>query len=267
MWSFFIKTHQKIDTVAYKHLSELLYPQPHLILSDILHFEGNNGPDATRLKKGASEPPWHFYNPSGNNKEFLDTLRHHYQGLVRELKAGDPTRSAFEASWLAHALVDGLTPAHHFPYESELRTLYRQEKSDRETVGSHFLVKGDNATDTVRRSFRLIGPKGLLTTHTSFEAGAGMVILPLALATARPTAADLQQLAENSSVEIFRHYVHDIEQLKMYERFYKKGWTPFLARDVRLKLAPRMVRIVTLSWYAAFVEAGLLTVPPVADKS
>src|SRR5665213_3168665 len=169
MWSFLIKTQQKIDTVGYKDLKHLLNPSPHLVLTDILHFEGRNGPDATRLKRGASEPPWHFYNPTGDNTEFLSTLRHHYNALVRELQAGDPTRSAFEASWLAHALVDGLTPAHHFPYESELRTLYRQEKHGRETVGSHFMVKGDNATDTVRRSFRLIGPKGLLTTHTSFE--------------------------------------------------------------------------------------------------
>ncbi len=40
--------------------------------------------------------------------------------LSHEIRRHNIVRASFEAAWLAHALVDGLTPAHHYPYEEKL---------------------------------------------------------------------------------------------------------------------------------------------------
>src|SRR4051812_48415564 len=115
MYAVFLHAHQKIDRTAYRHLKRLcgsdhFFPK----LRTIYHFEGANGPDATKLKNKANvEQPWHFIDPL----DVADTDLHHYiddhySALVQALKDRDEVRSGFEASWLAHALVDGLTPAH-----------------------------------------------------------------------------------------------------------------------------------------------------------
>lgn len=259
MYSFVLRTHQKIDKVAYKHLTEITDATPYLSLKDVLHFEGSRGPDATRLKRGNNQPPWHFYNPAGTNREFFKVIKSHYEALIKELKAKDKQRAAFEAAWLAHALVDGLTPAHHYPYEEELADLRDDEdKNTRETVRSHFIVKGENYRQTIRRSLKLIGPKGLLTTHTTFELGAGTIIMPLTLSKARIDLTKSQQYNYEALISTFRQYVVAIDEDHMFERFYRKGWTPRLTRDIRRKLAPPMVNIVTLAWYCAMQEAGLI---------
>jgi hypothetical protein len=118
------------------------------------------------------------------------------------------------------------------------------------------LVHGDTARESIKASLKLIGPKGLLMTHTSFEAGASSIILSLNLAKTLPDSQELALLRQSSFIDIFESYARQIEHLNMYKRFYKNGWTQALARDIRLEAAPRMVRIVTLAWYSAILEAG-----------
>ena len=113
--------HQKIDRVARRHLSEIMaadvvFPR----ISEILRFEGKNGPDGIKRKSPGKDEPWHYLDPlSGDASEFLAILDEHYMGLVTHLRAGNTERAAFEAAWLAHAIVDGLTPAHHYPQEQK----------------------------------------------------------------------------------------------------------------------------------------------------
>jgi hypothetical protein len=258
MYSSVFRAHQRIDRAAFRQLNKFAHDTGSLRLDTILHFEGKRGPDATKLKKGDSTPPWHFYDPGGENPRFFTTVQKHYDNLVQSLKEGNAERAGFEASWLAHALVDGLTPAHHFPYREALEDLYGMGIEERGTVGSHFFVKGETHKETIKKSFKLVGPKGLLTTHTSFEAGAALIILPLTLTNTRLTLEELAEVNGATLVDIFERYAHEIEKFKMYERFHKWGWTAFLARDIRLKLAPRMVRIVTLAWYGALKDAGII---------
>jgi hypothetical protein len=234
----------------------LLAVDPPVSLQTILHFEGPRGPDSARLKKDGQEVPWHFYQPSENDQELLQTINAHREELVNSLRASDKVRSAFEAAWLAHALVDGLTPAHHFPYEAELEQLHGRSKEMRTGARKYFLVKGNSRRDSMLRSLKLIGPKGLLTTHTTFEAGAAMIILPLRLASALPTPAELARLKQTSLVGQFEILAGEVEGFHLYERFYDRGWTPKLARDVRRELAPRMVKMVTLAWYDTCTKAG-----------
>jgi hypothetical protein len=44
----------------------------------------------------------------------------------------------------------------------------------------------------------------------------------------------------------------------MYERFIDQGWTSKLARELHDELAPRMVKMVTISGHLALLEAGLV---------
>ena len=260
MYSYTLPAHQKIDRVAYHHLKtlvgdKLFFPR----IREILHFEGRRGPDATKLKKGATSP-WHFYDPydEHNNHEFWALIEGHYAQLIKELKSGNKERAAFEASWLAHGLVDGLTPAHHYPYEQELEELRGEEKETRGSAYQRVVVKGDTARESIKRNIKFLGPKGLLSTHVLFEAGAATIILPLRISQGRPTPEEIQMFTNIGLVDFYKRQVHQIADLNMYERFYKRGWHPGLAHDMRRELAPAMVRTVTLAWYGALVEAELV---------
>lgn len=261
MYAVLLHAHQKIDRVAHRHLRALIGRDTFFArLHDIYHFEGKNGPDATKLKnKENVEQPWHFINPL----DIADTDLHryiddHYTALVKALRAKDPVRSAFEASWLAHALVDGLTPAHHYPYEQELELLRGEARHSRMGLVGRAYVKGETRRESLRLSFQLIGPKGLLTSHAMFEGGAYTIIAPLRLTRAMPTREELDKIRQMGVVEYFREQASEIARFRMYERFIKKGWTARLSRDIRRELAPRMVRMVTVAWYAALCDAGLI---------
>src|ERR1700704_2913005 len=114
--------HQKIDRLSRNSLRDLAkhdaaFPGARAIL----HFEGVNGPDAIKRKSPARDEPWHFMSPFDSaDTQLVDAITGHYDPLVAALKSKENERAAFEAAWLAHALVDGLTPAHHYPYEEKL---------------------------------------------------------------------------------------------------------------------------------------------------
>lgn len=202
------------------------------------------------------QQPWHFVDPDdADDKEIEQHIKHHYEGLVSALGQADEIRAAFEAAWLAHALVDGLTPAHHYPYEQELEALRGEGRDTRKGLAGRIYVKGDTLSHSLVRSIKLVGPKGLLTNHTMFEAGAYSLIAPLRLSRARPTPAELEQVRHQGVTKTFRRLAKEVAGYKIYERFILKGWTASVSRDVRHELAPRMVKMITLAWYAACRQA------------
>ncbi|HET8708715.1 MAG TPA: hypothetical protein VFL85_00365, partial [Candidatus Saccharimonadales bacterium] len=261
MYAVVFHAHQKIDRVASRLLRELpgtrgVFPTA----AQIINFEGKRGPDATRLKKAEDiEQPWHFMDPFNDLDEDLpNTIADHYKNLVKALKDDNEARAAFEAAWLAHALVDGLTPAHHYPYETELDLLHGESRAERTKISQKFIAHGDTRRDTLRRSLKIIGPKGLLTTHTMFEAGAYMIMRPMRLQKALPTEDDIEQLRGMGLITYFRMTAKEVGALGMFDKYYKTGWTPKLARLVRRELAPRMVKIVVLAWYSALMDSGII---------
>lgn len=270
MYAVVFHAHQKLDRVAYRHLRQLIgSPKVWPSQSDILHFEGKRGPDASKLKNnpGAGEPPWHFVDPFDvTDKKLVATIESHYDSLVLSLKANNSERIAFEAAWLAHALVDGLTPAHHYPYEAALQDLRGgQTRTSRTTMMRRIAIKGDTHRESVKQSFKLVGPKGLLMTHTAFEGGAYMIILPLSLDNAVPSKEAMLSIRKLGLIAYFQQQAREVGALNLYERFYKLGWTPKLARLVRKEMAPRMAQMVTLAWYCALVDASI--VKPVAGSA
>lgn len=258
MYAIIFHAHQKLDRVAHRHLRRLLHDTNDFPgIKPVLHFEGKYGPDAAKFKNKENViQPWHFMNPlDDTDRQLPKVVKEHYDNLVAALRDDKPSRAAFEAAWVAHAMVDGLTPAHHYPYEAELEDLRGSDRNSRTSLMSRVVVKGDNHADSLMKSLRLMGPKGLLTTHTMFEAGAYSIIAPLKLEAAFPDSETLQKAASMGIADYFIEQAKEVASYKMYDQFYETGWTPPLARLVRRELAPRMVRVITVAWYLAYQEA------------
>jgi hypothetical protein len=252
--------HQKLDRLARNSLRHLLdkdavFPGTQAIL----HFEGVNGPDAIKRKSPAKDEPWHYYSPFDEaDNRLIDLIEAHYDRLVAALKKEDTIRASFEAAWLAHAIVDGLTPAHHYPYEEALTELRGGKGIEtRTSVKAKIVLPGETRREQVRNNWKMWGPRGLLTTHGFFEFGVAALIAPFGHRPVKVNEKDMLELHKYGVLELFRRKAKEISSLDMYHRYYQHGWTPRLARQVRNHLAPTIVKMVTLAWYAATVDAGL----------
>jgi hypothetical protein len=251
--------HQKFDKVSRKQLAKLMNKKHFFpVGKDILHFEGKNGPDAIKRKSPAQDEPWHYYSPfDEQDSQLIDLIKSHYKQLVIELRGKNKEKSAFEAAWLAHALVDGLTPAHHYPYEKKLSELSGgQPKELRKSIKQKLIVPGINRREKIKNNWKMWGPKGLFTTHGMFEMGIALIIAPLSLNSGLPSKEEIAEGKEIGLIEYFKRTAKEVAALQMYERYYESAWTPQLAREVRHHLAPSIVKTVTLGWYLALLEAN-----------
>ncbi len=252
--------HQKIDSVARRHLTKLTKNEsPFPPIRQILYFEGKHGPDAIKRKSPGRDEPWHFYSPfDDEDSKIFKLISEHYRQLIGELKKGNQERAAFEAAWLAHALVDGMTPAHHYPYEKTLEALRGEPMSTRTTYKDKLFIPGDTKREVMKKNWKVWGPRGLFTTHHLFEFGIATILKPLSFGEAIPTTAEVERFMEIGLSEWFKRTAREIAVLDMYGVYYRKGWTPKLAYQVRHKLGPALVQTVTLAWYAAMREANLV---------
>ncbi len=254
--------HQKLDRLARASLKTLLGQEDKRFpfVRPILHFEGVNGPDAIKRKSPAKDEPWHYYSPfDETDTQLVDLIGMHYDQLSATLKNGDKVRAAFEAAWLAHAIVDGLTPAHHYPYEEVLTQLRGGAAIEtRTTVRTKILLPGETRRQQLSNNWKMWGPRGLLTTHGFFEFGVAALITPFSRRQVPINSRDINDLYKYGVLELFRRTAKEISGLDMYSLYYKYGWTPRLARQVRNHLAPAIVKMVTLAWYAAAIDAGIV---------
>jgi hypothetical protein len=253
--------HQKIDRLARRLLTELAASEHTItfpLTKQILRFEGLDGPDAIKRKTPAQDEPWHYYDPTDETDvKLLDIITDHHNNLVAALRANNITRASFEAAWIAHAVVDGLTPAHHYPYEEELARLRGGAGIEtRTTRRDKIIMPGDTLRKKMRNNWEMWGDKGLLATHFSFEWGVALTILPMRSRGFEPSASKANKIARKGDYRgYFVTQAKRVSQMKLYERFYKNGWTPTLARRVRRELMPIIVETVAIQWYAALMEA------------
>jgi hypothetical protein len=252
--------HQKLDRLARRQLAvysdgsgKVVFPAT----KQILQFEGQNGPDAIKRKTPAQGEPWHYYNPDDeSDKQLLKIIADHHTLLVKALCEGNQTRASFEAAWLAHAVVDGLTPAHHYPYEQELTRLRGGEGIEsRTTTKEKLVMHGDTMREKLSHNWQMWGDKGLLATHIAFEAGVAVAILPLRFQRLALPSELPQVLGRRPYLAFFKSQARAIADLHMYEEFYRAGWTPRLARKARRVLVPAIVQSVAYTWYTAQQEA------------
>lgn len=272
--------HQKIDRIAHRQLSGLLEvalkePQGNTksgyrlfkkspkgapafpAIKTILHFEGRNGPDGIKRKSPAQDEPWHYLSPfDAGDTVLMDLIEDHYYNLVTALGRHDMVVAGFEAAWLAHAVVDGLTPAHHYPYEEKLDELRGGKgKETRITFKDKLVMPGANGREALLNNWKMWGPKGLLTTHFTFEWGVSSILLPMRLG--ERTRLSKKEVAEVKAMDVREYFLRtakEVAALGIYDDFYAKGWTPRLARTVRRQLVPTLVKTVALLWYKACYE-------------
>lgn len=255
-----VGAHQKIDRIARRHLEMMAAPGAWFpSIKTILHFEGRNGPDGIKRKSPAQDEPWHYFSPFDDDDTLLLTLiDDHYSKLVTALAKNDDVVAGFEAAWLAHAIVDGLTPAHHYPYEEKLDELRGgQGKETRVTYRDKLLMPGNTNRETLTNNWKMWGPKGLLTTHFAFEWGVSSILLPMRMGKrAAPSKAEAAEIRLLSPTDYFVQVAKEIAAYGLYDEFYKHGWTARLARTVRQQLVPSVVKTVTLIWYKAACDAA-----------
>lgn len=250
--------HQRIDRIAKRHLNRVMPRRAYFpTIRQILKFEGRDGPDGIKRKSPARDEPWHYIDPTDpSDTNLLDLIDDHMVNLERALLKRDQARAAFEAAWLAHAIVDGLTPAHHYPLEAKLEELRGGEGLEtRNTLKNKILLPGTTKRMLIKNNWEFWGAKGVMTTHGFFEWGFATTLASLKLDSARPTKNELIRVKQEGIRPIFLEHMRHIHALKMYETFQKKGWTRPLVRMTRLELAPTIVKVVTLAWYAASLSA------------
>ena len=251
--------HQRIDRLARRELVTLLpkrrlFPSEH----DILHFEGLNGPDGIKRKSPGQDEPWHYIDPTSHDDDSLrQMIRDHIYNLTAALVDGNEKRAAFEAAWMAHAITDGLTPAHHYPLEDKLEELRDGEGLEtRNTRRKKILLPGKTRRHQLRNNWEFWGAKGVMTTHVAFELGVATTLAAAGrLPDTTPSSNDLVRVKNDGVLPLFDEALHRIAGLGLYEEFSRLGWTRKLARDTKELLVPEIVRIVTLAWYEAAIAA------------
>jgi len=248
--------HQKIDRVARRLISRQVpasFPTAH----EILHFEGLNGPDGIKRKSPAKDEPWHYIDPTDpSDRAIVGMINDHITNMSEALRQSNHERAAFEAAWLAHAIVDGLTPAHHYPLEAKLEELRGGEGLEtRRTTKDKLLLPGNTRRMQLRNNWEFWGAKGVMTTHLSFELGIATSIAPLRFDDAMPTADQFGRMESEPFETFFFEMLEEISDMKMYEEFARAGWTRHLAKETRTTLIPHIIQAVVLAWYQASVRA------------
>lgn len=249
--------HQKIDRAARRSLKifmpkSIVFPN----ISAILYFEGNNGPDGIKRKSPSVDEPWHYINPSKpDDRALIGMINDHIYNLSEALKINNGVRAAFEAAWLAHAVVDGLTPAHHYPLEDKIEELWGKPYTERNSIKDKGIIKGDGKRDTLSKNWEYWGFGGVLTTHAKFEFGVATAITPISFKGYGATRRDIVDIKDNGFEQYFIKLVQKIDEFKMYDELTNDGWTVELATKIKDVLIPEMIKAVALAWYQATIMA------------
>jgi hypothetical protein len=250
--------HQKIDRVAYRHIQKripdgMAFPSSH----QVYHFEGLNGPDGIKRKSPAKDEPWHYIDPNDpEDRAIVGMITDHIYNMAAALRAKNMERAAFEAAWMAHAITDGLTPAHHYPLEAKLEELRGEGIETRITTKDKLLLPGSNRRHQLKNNWEYWGAKGVMTTHLAYELGVATSIAPLRFDECAPTDEECDRVVREGFEVVFLEMVHQIADMDMYKEFARAGWTRRLARETRDILAPLIIKAVVLAWYQAIYEAS-----------
>jgi len=252
-----VGVHQKIDRAARRHLKKFLpgsvdFPA----IYDILHFEGVNGPDGIKRKSPAIDEPWHFIDPANPiGSELFVNINDHLFNLTKALKDKNEVRAAFEAAWLAHAIVDGLTPAHHYPLAEKIEELWGKAANERMSIREKNIISGDNFRDTLSKNWEYWGTNGVFTTHHLFEIGVATAISTDNFSDIDFSRRDISRLKEIGFENVFLTALSKIDNMKMFDKIAIRGWTPTLGRRTKKILIPEIIKVVILAWYQASIDS------------
>ena len=261
-----IGTHQKLDRAARFWFAKFapkdtVFPAA----KEIVYFEGTRGPDGLKRKSPGVDEPTHFILPDADDGRLIKDIMDHHHNLHLAVLNQDKTRTAFEAAWLAHAITDGLTPAHHFPYQKAVSELM----SDKEYVtifGQPVkgIMRGENFAQAARNNWIYWGVEGIMSKHIAFEYGEALVARAIPNRKLFPhlSQAELDRLKHYDELDLkseFYASLHRIHSLKMYDRFRAKGWTAELALESRQILLPEIVKMIVIGWLSSLPTDAEMT--------
>lgn len=253
-----IGAHQRIDRVAKRHLRHHIGMAPFFpTIKTILHFEGKNGPDGIKSKSPSVDEPWHFINPeAGAEDPLVSLILDHLHNLTEALKRKDEYRAGFEAAWLSHAIVDGLTPAHHYPLAEKIEELWGKPHAERDSTKDKILIPGKGPRDTLSKNWKYWGAGGIFSAHVGYEWGVSMALSTGTFKNIGITKKDMKRVEEEGYIPYFLESVKLVDELGTYQEYMKTGWSAYLGNITRRKLAPLLMRNVFLAWYAASKESA-----------
>lgn len=250
--------HQKIDRVAHRHIKAHVPKTLHFPTTrDVLHFEGLNGPDGIKRKSPAKDEPWHYIDPyNPDDRALIDMINDHIHNLSVALREGNNERAAFEAAWMAHAITDGLTPAHHYPLEAKLEELRGGAGIEtRITTKDKLVLPGKTRRHQLQNNWEYWGVKGVMTTHLGFELGVATTIAGLKFEDSAPPEKDFSRVRDEGYEAVFKSILKKVADMKMYDEFSRLGWTRHIATETKKVLIPQIIQAVTLAWYQAVILA------------
>ena len=244
-----VGTHQKLDRIARKLLQKAL--PSHIYFPDIkeiLLFEGMGGPDGLKRKSPGVDEPMHFIIPGQDDGKLIQMILDHQYNLRKALKTGNKVRAAFEAGWMAHAVADGLTPAHHFPL-TEAQDQLMTEKEFIKVFGIPVkgIMHGRTSLETLRNNWLYWGANGYMSKHVAFEYGVAITMTALPEKTITPKV-DKKALLHVDIKAAFYDSLARISALNMYQRFLDQGWTTDLALETKNTLLPEIAKAIALCW-------------------
>lgn len=247
-----IGAHQKIDRVARKQLANLLDEGQYFpSIKNILHFEGNKGPDSVKRKSPSVDEPWHFIDPKNpQDISLVEVITDHLRNLSQALKDKNEQRASFEAAWAAHAIVDGLTPAHHFPLSDKIEELFGVAHHERSSFREKNIIKGQDRRDTIAKNWEYWGSGGIFSSHFMFEWGVATTMVGKTYPSII-TEQDLIDVKLLGYETVFHESLQKVVDMDVYELFRRVGWNLKVARIVHRQLMPEIIKAVTLAWYMA----------------
>lgn len=251
-----IGTHQKIDRAAFLALKKLRaenLPENKIhfpSISEILHFEGSNGPDGIKSKSPGKDEPWHFVEPYGDNSKMFNAIKNHLENLSTALSDGNFVRASFEAAWMAHAITDALTPAHQYPLEDKIIEISGKHPSERDKLHKKMFLPGETWRRRISNNWKYLGPKGEMSTHMLYEMCVAFLISSKAPRRFSKIAnqEEISRVLLGDFMTLLDEKVKFVADQKYYERYQENGWTVRLANETFEVLLPEISSVVALSW-------------------
>lgn len=250
-----VGTHQKLDRAARRVLPKVTpVPINFPTSRQIVYFEGARGPDGLKRKSPGQDEPVHFIIPGTADRTLIKIALDHQHNLTQALKKDDLVRASFESAWLAHAITDGLTPAHHFPL-SDAKEELMTEKEFIKIFGQPIkgIMHGKSPLETARNNWLYWGANGYMSKHVAFEYGVAITTAAMTYKSLYPTFTS-DELHNFNLEKQFLASLAKIHHLDMYHRFLSKGWTTELAVEVKQILLPEIVKNIALAWAEAIAN-------------